>query len=129
MVIIFFLQYLTLKLTIYKRDAPNSWPPHQYITLLALRNLPSNITTTSIPALKSGQTTYDLIPTGQLNLSSTDLPGQPLISGGNATVGADINALNGTVLFGGNASTGENWSQTLQRELANRYLTSVLCSW
>ena len=30
---------------------------------------------------------------------------------------------------GGSAVSGENWSQALQRELANRYFTSVMCSW
>ena len=110
---------------IHRRDYPNAWPPHQYIILSALLNLPSNITTTSIPESK---TSFNLIPSGQLNLSLSDLPGQPLLSGGNASVEADINASNGTVSFGGNAS-GENWSETLQRELANRFFASVLCSW
>ena len=42
---------------------------------------------------------------------------------------ADINRLNGTVLNGGNATSGEGWAMTLQRELANRYLASAFCSW
>jgi alpha,alpha-trehalase len=121
------------------RDAPNAWAPHQYIALQALRALPSNITTTSIQSQQpSNQSSFDLIPSGQLGLNETQLPGQPVRSGGNSVVinstttglAADINSVNGTtVINGGNSSSGENWSQTLQRELANRYFTSVLCSW
>jgi len=45
-------------------------------------------------------------------------------------VGSDINALNGTTVNGGNA-TGQNegWASALQREVANRYVASVFCSW
>ena len=117
------------------RDAPNAWAPHQYIALQALRALPANITTTSIPSPPSDQSTYALIPAGQLGLNETQLPGQPVRSGTsviNATTSgsaADINSANGTVNNGGSAVSGENWSQTLQRELANRYFTSVMCSW
>ena len=117
------------------RDAPNTWPPHQYIALLALRGLPANITTMSIPSPPSDQSTYALIPAGQLGLNETQLPGQPVRSGPsviNATTSgpaADINSGNGTVTNGGSAVSGENWSKALQRELANRYFTSVMCSW
>ena len=117
------------------RDAPNSWAPHQYIALQALRALPANISTTPVPTPLSNQSSFDLIPAGQLGLNESQLPGQPVRSGPsviNATTSgpaADINSMNGTVISGGNASSGENWSQTLQRELANRYFTSVLCSW
>ncbi|KXN82841.1 Trehalase [Leucoagaricus sp. SymC.cos] len=44
-------------------------------------------------------------------------------------IGADINALSGTLVNGGNATDGEGWSHLLQRELANRYITSAFCSW
>lgn len=117
------------------RDAPNAWAPHQYIALQALRALPANITTSSIPSAPSNQSTFALIPTGQLGLNETQLPGQPVRSGPtiiNATTSgraADINSANGTVVNGGSPVSGENWSQTLQRELANRYFTSALCSW
>ena len=120
------------------RDAPNAWAPHQYIALQALRALPKNITTIPIPSPPSNQSTFALIPTGQLGLNENELPGQPIRSGPsviNATTSgpaADINAENGTVINGGSAAAGgggENWSQTLQRELANRYFTSVMCSW
>jgi len=117
------------------RDAPNTWAPHQYIALQALRALPANITTTSIPSPPSGQSTFGLIPTGQLGVNESQLPGQPLSSGSsviNSTTSgpaADVNKASGTVINGGSAVSGENWSQTLQRELANRYFTSVLCSW
>ena len=115
------------------RDAPNTWAPHQYIALQALRSLPANITTTSIPSPPSGQSTFALIPSGQLGLNETQLPGQPFrtVSGNASTSGpaADLSKVNGTVVNGGSAVSGENWSQTLQRELANRYFSSVLCSW
>ncbi|KAF8993496.1 glycoside hydrolase family 37 protein [Cyathus striatus] len=105
-------------------DAPNAWPPHQYIIIQALRALPSNITNSSLPTAPSNQSTFGLIPNGQLGLSEADLPGQPLLvtaSSINATKtgpDADINKLNGT-----------GWAQALERQLANRYFASALCSW
>ncbi|PPQ65887.1 hypothetical protein CVT26_000907 [Gymnopilus dilepis] len=116
-------------------DAPNAWPPHQYIVLNALRALPSNITKGSIPTPPSNQSTFGLIPSGQLGLSETDLPGQPVQGGStliNATTSgpnADINKGNNTVANGGTAQPGEGWGQALQRQLANRVFTSILCSW
>ena len=89
----------------------------------------------SIPNPPSNQSTFALIPKGQLGLNETDLPGQPVRSGPsviNATTSgpaADINAGNGTVTNGGSAVSGENWSLGLQRMLANRYFVSCLCSW
>ncbi|PFH54014.1 glycoside hydrolase family 37 protein [Amanita thiersii Skay4041] len=116
-------------------DAPNTWPPHQYIVLQALRNLPSNITSGPLPMPSNNQSTFSLVPAGQLNLQESDLPGQPVFAGGtakNATTtgsGADINKLNGTVVNGGNSTDGEDWGRILERELANRYFTSAFCSW
>lgn len=110
-------------------DAPNSWPPHNYIVMNALKNLPSNLSTTAIPNSPSGQSSYALVPQGQLNMAEGDLPGQPIAPGKNASVGIDVSKLNGTVTNGGNATTGETWADALQRRLANRYLTSALCSW
>ncbi|KAF9450542.1 glycoside hydrolase family 37 protein [Macrolepiota fuliginosa MF-IS2] len=115
-------------------DAPNTWAPHQYIVLQALRALPSNITSGALPTTGSGNSTYSLIPAGQLALAENQLPQQPKLNpaDGNFTStgpGADANALNGTVFNGGNATDGEGWGQILQRELANRYITSAFCSW
>ncbi|KAH7910486.1 glycoside hydrolase family 37 protein [Hygrophoropsis aurantiaca] len=114
-------------------DAPNSWPPHQYIIMEALRALPSNITTNALPTPNSGSSTYSLIPSGQLGFSEDQLPGQNIIgSSKNITKtgpSADVNKMDGTVINGGNATSGEGWAQTLGREMANRYFTSVLCSW
>lgn len=113
-------------------DFPNTWAPHQYIILQALRALPSNITSTTLSALSSNKSTFDLLPPDQLGISESQLPSQMLLSGVNATnLGpeADINTLNGTVLNGGNATDSEGWAQTLQRELANRYFASAFCSW
>ncbi|KAF9220247.1 glycoside hydrolase family 37 protein [Gyrodon lividus] len=116
-------------------DAPNSWPPHQYIVMSALEALPFNLTTNPLPTPGASQSTYDLIPPGQLNFTEAQLPGQSFRgaqANQNATAtgpGADINKLSGTVVNGGNATTGEGWAATLKREMANRYFTSVLCSW
>ncbi|KAJ2919157.1 hypothetical protein MD484_g1266, partial [Candolleomyces efflorescens] len=114
-------------------DAPNTWPPHQYIALKALSQLPTNVSSGPLPSRPDGQSTFALVPAGQLGLSETELPGQPITTTQNATAtgtGADVNLLNGTVTHGGNASTSaEGWSAVLGRELANRYYTSTLCSW
>ncbi|KAG2069034.1 glycoside hydrolase family 37 protein [Suillus decipiens] len=116
-------------------DAPNCWPPLQYIIMQALRAIPSNLTTNGLPTPSSNQSTYDLIPAGQLGLTEAQLPGQPFLiaqANPNATAtgpAADINKLNGTIINGGNATLGEGWRDTLQREMANRYYASVLCSW
>lgn len=116
------------------RDAPNAWPPHQYVIINALRNLPANITSDPLPTpSSSSQSTFDLIPSGQIDVSESDLPGQLIIgTGRNATKSgsaADINTLNGTVWNGGNATSGEGWAAQLAREVANRYFAGALCSW
>ena len=115
------------------RDAPNAWPPHQYIALEALKALPSNVTSAGLPVPSGNQSTYDLVPAGQLDFVADALPGQWVISAAaNATktgAGADVSARNGTVVNGGNATAGEGWAAALQRELANRYFASALCSW
>jgi alpha,alpha-trehalase len=101
----------------------------------ALRTIPSNLTTNELPTPSSDQSTYDLIPAGQLGLAEAQLPGQPFLvaqANQNATAtgpAADINKLSGTVINGGNATAGEGWRDALQREMANRYYASVLCSW
>ncbi|KAF5360563.1 hypothetical protein D9756_004935 [Leucocoprinus leucothites] len=115
-------------------DAPNAWAPHQHVVLGALRALPANVSGGALPTPGEGKSTFDLIPSGQLGMAENQLPQQPRvnINDGNFTntgSGADINALNGTVFNGGNATDGEGWSHRLQRELANRYITSALCSW
>lgn len=113
-------------------DAPNAWPPHQHIIVEAFNALPANVTTGAIPTPSNGQSTFSLIPAGQLDLSEDQLPGQAVIGGGNASktgTAADINTLNGTIVNGGNATDGEGWARALQRQLANRYFASALCSW
>ncbi|KAH9891900.1 glycoside hydrolase [Cubamyces lactineus] len=114
-------------------DAPNAWPPHQYIILEALRALPTNVTSAALPTPPSGKSSFDLIPSGQIGVDESALPGQLIIgSGKNATKSgpeADVSKRNGTVFNGGNATDGEGWAATLQRELANRYVASTLCSW
>jgi alpha,alpha-trehalase len=106
-------------------DMPNSWPPHQYIALEALRNLPSNLTTNTVPNGSS----FSLVPSGQLGVTEDQLPSQPIRGSSNTTTRDDISKLNGTVVNGGTAVNGEGWGQTLQRELANRYTAAAFCSW
>lgn len=113
-------------------DAPNAWPPHQFIAIAALEALPANLTAGALPTPPAGQSTFALVPAGQLGLDEDALPRQPLSASANASAsgaGADINALNGTVVNGGNATDGEGWAAVLRRELANRYIASALCSW
>ncbi len=113
-------------------DAPNAWPPHQYIALEALRALPANVSSGPIPQPPSGESAFALVPCGQLGLEESTLPGQVIRIGENASStgsGADINALRGTFVNGGNATAGEGWRDALARGLANRYFTSALCSW
>ena len=102
---------------------PNAWPPHQYIALEALGNLPSNLTTNTIPNGES----FNLVPSGQLGVTEDQLPSQPIR--GDKDVRTDISKLNGTVVNGGTAVDGQGWAQTLQRELANRYTAAAFCSW
>jgi alpha,alpha-trehalase len=59
------------------RDAPNAWPPHQYIVIAALRALPSNVTGGGIPSA-SANSSFSLIPAGQLGIDESQLPGQPI---------------------------------------------------
>lgn len=113
-------------------DAPNAWPPHQYIALQALLGLPSNVSSGAIPQPLSGQSAYALVPSGQLDVAENALPGQFIANGKNSSStgsSADINALNGTFVNGGNAAAGESWRDALARGLANRYFTSAFCSW
>jgi len=72
---------------------------------------------------------FTLIPTNQLGLTEDQVPLQPLGGSHIAPHGSDINTVNGTVTNGGNKIEGEGWASQLQRELANRYMTSVYCSW
>lgn len=106
-------------------DLPNSWPPHQYIVLQALQNLPSNLTTNVIP---NGQS-FDFVPSGQLGVTESQLPSQPIRGGTTNETRGDISKLNGTVVNGGPAVGGQGWGQTLQKELANRYTAAAFCSW
>ncbi|KAF9018983.1 hypothetical protein BDZ89DRAFT_1164922 [Hymenopellis radicata] len=66
-------------------DYPNAWPPHQYILLQGLRALPSNITSAALIAPSSNESTFNLLPQGQLGITETQLPGQTLHLGNNAT--------------------------------------------
>ncbi|KAJ7660450.1 Six-hairpin glycosidase-like protein [Mycena rosella] len=113
-------------------DAPNAWPPHQYIALEALRALPANVTGGAAPAPAAGQGAFSLVPAGQLGVAEAALPVQNLGATANASTAgaaADVNRGNGTVVNGGNATAGGGWAEALRVQLANRYVASVLCSW
>ncbi|KIK69866.1 glycoside hydrolase family 37 protein [Collybiopsis luxurians FD-317 M1] len=113
-------------------DAPDSWPNLQYIVLQALRALPSNLTSATLSSLSANQSSFDLIPSGQIGIPESQLFGQPVRPGVNASQtgsSADINARNGTVANGGNSTEGEGWSSALQRMLSNRVIAGALCSW
>ncbi|KAJ7162885.1 trehalase [Mycena filopes] len=124
-------------------DAPNAWPPHQYVALAALRALPANLTRSPIPtpAPGSNANSFSLIPEGQLGIPESGLPVQTLLDGvggvKNAStqgVGADVSALRDGVVNGGNTTGtagggGAGWAEVLGVQLANRYMASVLCSW
>lgn len=121
-------------ISINYRDGPNTWAPHQYIIIQALRALPANVTSGGLPVPGSGKSSFDLIPSGQLGLTENQLFAQHKLNPAdgnftNAGPSADVNTLNGTVFNGGNATSNEGWSHILQRELANRYITSAFCSW
>ena len=112
------------------KDFPNSWPQHIYFALEGLANLveacPPETTDGDLP---SSNNSYTLIPANQLGLTEEQVPLQTL--GGNRTAprALDINTVNGTVTNGGNKIEGEGWASQLQRELANRYISSAYCSW
>lgn len=114
-------------------DFPNAWPPHIFFALEALSNVPKNVSSATLPGLyNTSLDSYTLLPSNHLGLPSVDKLPLQLLEGNN-TVGLsqDINALNGTVFNGGNrtATDSEGWAETLKREIANRYVTSVFCSW
>lgn len=109
-------------------DAPNAWPPHQYLVLEALHNLPSNVSSGALPAPADGKNSLSLIPAGQIGTDDADLPVQILAGGAKASQ-EDISVVNGTVVNGGRPSEGEGWAAALERQLANRYFASALCSW
>ncbi|KAG8911353.1 hypothetical protein FRC01_005758 [Tulasnella sp. 417] len=109
-------------------DAPNTWPPHQYIVMKALDNVPKNVSTKAYPSLSSDTTSWSLVPSNQLGLDQSQMPVQNLAAGGNAQ--GDSNWSNGTWSNGGAVPNGgEKWNKALLRGMANRYFTSVFCSW
>ena len=121
-------------------DFANAWPPHTYIALEALRNVPDILA--AGPQLPAENGTFALIPmtngTNQLGQSQDSLPVQGLenepgsminetLAG--ATDPNDPSKELNPIMNVGNTTTGENWRDELVRELANRYVASALCSW
>ncbi|KAH9952387.1 Six-hairpin glycosidase-like protein [Lactifluus volemus] len=115
------------------------WRKHGAATLQ--RHLPNDLRSDGSPGQRikrgdpqppKGKSGFALVPEGQLGLQENDLLRQPTSNGKNASSTgsrADINALDGTFVNGGNATAGERWRDALARGLANRYFTSALCSW
>ncbi|KAF8877143.1 Six-hairpin glycosidase-like protein [Gymnopilus junonius] len=99
---------------VLNRDAPNAWPPHQYIVLNALRALPSNITSGAIPypTFKSVHLRFDPLWATRTCRKGASWPTCSRRSD-------DINAT---------TSGPEGWGQALQRQLANRVFTSILAA-
>ncbi|KAF5362886.1 hypothetical protein D9758_007155 [Tetrapyrgos nigripes] len=120
-----------------KWDGPNAWPPHQYIILAALRLLPGNLTSKIAPIPPINESSFALIPEGQLNKTEDELwtePLYPYVRSNLNGLGADVNfvqEIRGRTVLNGGEPQGEQegWGDMLQRELANRYLASALCSW
>lgn len=121
-------------------DFANAWPPHTYIALEALRNLPDSLA--AGPQLPAENGTFSLIPmvngTNQLGQSLDTLPIEGIEnepgSALNKTLAGATDPNNSTqelnpLLNVGNSTTGESWRDELVRELANRYVASALCSW
>ncbi|PVF98538.1 trehalase-domain-containing protein [Serendipita vermifera] len=109
-------------------DFPNAWPPHIYFALEALANVPKDVASGPVPSAPNDNS-WNLLPPNHLGLTEDQLPLQTTEGNSTAPRGTDLNALNGTVFNGGNATEGEGWAKQLQREVANRYFTSVFCSW
>ncbi|GAK65251.1 glycoside hydrolase family 37 protein [Moesziomyces antarcticus] len=121
-------------------DFANAWPPHTYIALEALRNLPDSLS--AGPQLPAENGTFALIPmtngTNQLGQTEDSLPIQPIEyqpgSMINETQAGATDPNNpeqevNPIMNVGNSTTGESWRDELVRELANRYVASALCSW
>ncbi|CBQ72773.1 related to trehalase precursor [Sporisorium reilianum SRZ2] len=121
-------------------DFANAWPPHTYIALEALRNLPDMLA--AGPQLPAENGTFALIPTvngtNQLGQTEDSLPVQGFEnepgSSINETLAGATDPNNASVelhpsLNTGNNTSGESWRDELVRELANRYVASALCSW
>ncbi|SPO27343.1 related to trehalase precursor [Ustilago trichophora] len=121
-------------------DFANAWPPHTYIALEALRNLPDILA--AGPQLPAENGTFALIPmvnnTNQLGQTQDSLPVQGLENEAGSMINETVagatdpndpsKELN-PILNTGNNTSGESWRDELVRELANRYVASALCSW
>ncbi|KAJ7786712.1 glycoside hydrolase family 37 protein [Mycena olivaceomarginata] len=106
-----------------RRDAPNAWPPHQYVALQALRALPANVTV-ALPTPAAGAGAFSLVPRA-IGVDEAALPVQALSASSNAsTAGArrtSARAARG-VVNGGNATGAAGWADALGVQLANRYV-------
>jgi len=95
----------------------------------ALLALPGHLTKS--PLASGGNGSFAALPSGQLGIDESALPPQPLNGGGNVTASgkdADVNFANGTWHNAGNATAGEGWRDALARGMANRYVSSAICS-
>jgi len=112
-------------------DAPNAWPPHTYIAIKALENLPANLTGNSFTNFSSSVLEYSGFIANQTGLAQNQLPKQYIIAAGQT----DVNLTSAVSSFGelgsiGNAtSSNYSWSEGLAVAVANRYTSSAYCSW
>jgi len=111
-------------------DAPNAWPPHTYIAIKALENLPSNLTTGSFANFSSSVLDYSSFIANQTGLSRSQLPKQSII-GTNGQQDTNITSVTSFDQLGhvGNSTSNTSWSEGLAVAIANRYISSAYCSW
>ncbi|CAO1638787.1 unnamed protein product [Sympodiomycopsis kandeliae] len=126
-------------------DYPNVWAPHTFTAIAALRQLPNDLASGALKAAPDGS--FELVPTSkegnvtQLGFASAaDLPKQTF-AGSNDTYVSDLgdvgktSAQNGSdyeqplINTGNAAASNETWRDALVRRLANRFVSSAMCSW
>ena len=112
-------------------DAPNAWPPHTYIAIKALENLPSNITSASFGNFSNGVLDYNAFISNQTGLAKDQLPKQSIV-GTNGM--ADTNLTSAVTSFNqlehvGQVTSNASWAEGLAVAIANRYTASAYCSW
>ncbi|KAF8511027.1 hypothetical protein JB92DRAFT_405619 [Gautieria morchelliformis] len=73
---------------------------------------PARLTHHLLPLPAANQTTFHLVPAGRLDIAAAHLPAQTVDGGATFAVGGR-----------------ERWAKALERELGNRYITSVFRNW
>ena len=107
-------------------DFPNSWPPHIYFAIAALRNLPLNLTTASYGDYSNAVSQFKYLPTNQLGVNQSEIPTQPIVGSNSNITNATSIGNNGNV---GTFNNTSSWSEGVAQAIANRYLGASFCSW